>query len=112
MTSTERARKRRDLMREDGYRAFLMYVSPDRLRHIERYAHLQGLTVSAAFHELMDGQLAHFVNCMERADYLLSIGEPELVAKVFMAAHLQPQLLPSFEELAATFDKDNEKSNP
>lgn len=105
MTSTERARKRRDLMREEGYKAFLMYVSPDRLRYIERYAQLQGLTVSATFHELMDGQLAHFVECMERAEYLLSIGEPDFVAKAFVAAHLAHESLPSNEVLGVTFNK-------
>jgi len=104
MTSTERARKRRELMREQGYKTFLMEVSPDRMRHIERYAHLQGWTVSATFHNLLDGQLAHFVECMERAEYLLSIGEPDFVAKAFMAAHLAHEPLPSIEELALTFE--------
>lgn len=105
MTSTERARKRRDLMREEGYKAFLMYVAPDRVRDIERYAQLHGVTASAAFHELMDGRLAHFVSCMERANYLLSIGEPETVAKAFMAAHLDPEPLPSIETLAKQFNQ-------
>ncbi|WP_314973125.1 hypothetical protein [Comamonas testosteroni] len=106
MTSTERARKRRDLMREEGYRAFLMYVAPDRLRYIERYAQLQGMTASAAFHELMDRQLAHLVDCMTSAEYLLSAGESDFVAKVFIDAHIAHTSPPTLEELAAQFKKE------
>lgn len=108
MTSTERARKRRDLMREEGYRAFLMYVSPDRLRYIEKYAQLQGMTSSAAFHELMDRQLVHLIDCMGSAEYLLAAGESDLVAKVFLDAHIAHTPPPTIEELATQFNKPSQ----
>lgn len=103
MSSTERARKRRELMRDAGYKSFLLQVSPERAQHIQNYAKLHGLSTSAAFHELMDRALSHFVDCMERADYLQSIGEPERVAKIFLAAHLPPEPPPSIETLAQQF---------
>lgn len=103
MTSTERTRKRRELLRAAGYKSFLLEIPPERAEQVKRYAQLHGISPSAAFYELIDRALAHFTDCMERADYLQSIGEPKEVAKLFLAAHLPAELPPSIEALAQQF---------
>lgn len=109
MTSTERTRKRRELLRAAGYKSFLLDISPERAAQVQRYAQLHGISPSAAFYELIDRALSHFTDCMERADYLQSIGEPKEVAKLFLAAHLSAEPPPSIETLAQQFSPQEGK---
>lgn len=107
MTEVERQQKREAKLREEGVRTFRMRLHPMHLGWVEQMAQHNGVSTATALSNVLQAALDRYAGVMSRAQLLeIDCNNPEAAA-AFVQAHLSPPPLPSFEELAAQFKKEN-----
>jgi hypothetical protein len=94
MTSTERARRRRELLRAGGGKGFLVELSGDHLKYVDGFARLLGVSTASALHQVIDPMLDRFVGVIRRSERLRDNGATDEECQQFVVTHLFPALPP------------------
>ena len=107
MTEVERQQKREAKLKEEGVRTFRMRLHPMHLGWVEQMANGSGVSTATALSNVLQAALDRYAGVMSRAQFLEVDCDNQEAAAAFIRAHLSPPPLPSFEELAAQFKKEN-----
>lgn len=98
MTATERKRRSRELSRVAGEKNYLIRLNGLHQEWVDTLAQRQGVSNSAALHELIQAALDRFVGVMRRCGRLYEMGASEAQVEKFAQMHLMPPL-PNINEL-------------
>jgi hypothetical protein len=94
MSTAERQRRRREQLRMEGAKGFLLELEGLHLQHVEAMANFQGLTAAATVRLLVSNALDRYVGVMRRAERMAELGATDEVCAEFVREHLYPKLPP------------------
>ena len=98
MTPAERQRRRRESLRTEGDKHYLLRLNGLHQEWIEILANSNGLSVTKALQWLVEASLDRYVGVMHRCERLRDMGATVAEIEAFMQAHFLPAL-PAIEEL-------------
>lgn len=98
MTPAERQRRRRELLRTEGDKHYVLRLNGLHQEWIEIFAKSNGISGTKALQGLVEASLDRYVGVMHRCERLRDMGATDADIEAFMQAHFLPAL-PSIEEL-------------
>lgn len=98
MTPAERQKRRRELLRTEGDKHYLLCLNGLHQAWIESFAKSNGVSGTKALQMLVEAALNRYVGVMHRCERLRDMGATDAEVEAFMQAHFLPAL-PAIEEL-------------
>lgn len=98
MTPAERQRRRRELLRTEGDKHYLLRLNGLHQEWIEIFAKSNDISGTKALQRLVEAALDRYVGVMHRCERLRDMGATDAEIEAFMQAHFLPAL-PAIEEL-------------
>lgn len=98
MTPAERQKRRRELLRTEGDKHYLLRLNGLHQEWIEIFSKSNGISGTKALQGLVEASLDRYVGVMHRCERLRDMGATDAEIEAFMQAHFLPAL-PSIDEL-------------
>lgn len=98
MTAAERQRRRRELLRTEGDKHFLLLLNGLHQKWVEVLAKSSGTSETKALQTLVEVSLDRYVGVMHRCERLREMGATDAAIQAFMHIHFLPAL-PPIDEL-------------
>ena len=98
MTPAERQRRRRELLRTEGDKHYLLRLNGLHQEWVEALAQSGGVSGTKALQNLIEVTLDRYVGVMHRCERLKDMGATDADIEAFMQAHFLPAL-PPIDEL-------------
>lgn len=98
MTPAERQRRRRELLRAEGDRHYLLRLNQLHQDWVDMLAEAGGISGTAALQTIVEVSLDRYVGVMHRCERLREMGASEEAIEAFMQAHFLPPL-PDINEM-------------
>lgn len=98
MTPAERQQRRRQLLRTEGDKHYLLRLNGLHQEWVEILANANGISITKALHWLVEASLDRYVGVMRRCMRLREMGATDAEVEAFMQTHFLPAL-PSINEL-------------
>ncbi len=98
MTPAERQRRRRELLRTEGDKHYLLRLNGLHQDSVEKLANVEGISGTKALQRIVEVSLDRFVGVMERCERLREMGASDADIEAFVQFNLLPPL-PAIDEL-------------
>ncbi|MBS1191383.1 MAG: hypothetical protein H6R10_3175 [Rhodocyclaceae bacterium] len=94
MTSAERQRRRRELLRAEGSKDYLLRLNGLHQEWVEILAKSSGTSGTKALQDLIEVSLDRYIGVMHRCERLREKGASDAEIEAFIKAHFLPALPP------------------
>lgn len=98
MTPAERQRRRRELLRTEGDKHYLLRLNGLHQEWVEALSSAEGVSGTKALQGIVEASLDRYVGVMHRCERLREIGASDADVEAFINTHLLPPL-PDINEL-------------
>jgi len=106
MTPAERQKRRRELLRTEGDKNYLLRLDGLQQAWVEALAKGEGVSDTKALQTILEASLNRYIGVVHRCERLEEMGASEDAVAAFMQAHLFPPL-PSIDELELPRPSEN-----
>ena len=110
MTPAERQRRRRELLRTEGDKHYLLRLNALHQDCVEMLAKAEGISGTKVLQTYIEVCLDRYVGVMQRCERLKEMGASDAYIEAFMQTHFLPSL-PSVEELEPPRPDSNRGTN-
>lgn len=98
MTPAERQRRRRELLRTEGDKHYLLRLNELHQEHVEMIAKAEGMSGTKVLQTYVEVCLDRYIGIVQRCERLKEMGASDADVEAFMKTYFLPSL-PSIEEL-------------
>ncbi|MFT3850519.1 MAG: hypothetical protein QM739_18135 [Propionivibrio sp.] len=105
MTPAERQRRRRESLRKEGDKHYLVCLTGLYQEWVEIFAKSNSVSETKALHTLIEASLDRYIGVLRRCERLHEMGASDVAIEAFMHRHFLPTL-PNIDELEIPSEND------
>lgn len=98
MTPAERQKRRRELLRSEGDKHYLLRLNGLYQEWVEILAKAEGISGTTALQHMVEASLIHYIGIMHRCERLREMGATDWMIEAFIHKHFLPTL-PNIDEM-------------